>query len=126
DHIVDNMGLRSYRRYDTTLHLPLSTPPEQAQAFCEGVRALLRANTVVRQDYYFCELERIGESTLEVLLYCFFAASDWGTELRAKHILNLDILRLAESLGLRLSAPAQAVQLDGWLGQARQPVRKDA
>ena len=119
DHIVDNMGVRSYRRYDTTLHLPLATPPEQVQAFCEGVRAVLRANTVVRQDYYFCEFERIGESTLEVLLYCFFAASDWGTELRAKHILNLDILRLAESLGMRLSAPASAVQLDGWFGPAQ-------
>ena len=118
DHIVDNMGVRPYRRYDTTLHLPLSTPTEQVQAFCEGVRALLRANERVRQDYFFCELERIGDSTLEVLLYCFFAAPDWSAELRAKHILNLDILRLAQSLGVELSAPASAVRLDGWLGSA--------
>ncbi|HNM77433.1 MAG TPA: mechanosensitive ion channel family protein [Tepidiformaceae bacterium] len=121
DHIVDNMGVRPYRRYDTTLHLPLSTPTEQVQAFCEGVRALLRANERVRQDYFFCELERIGDSTLEVLLYCFFAAPDWSAELRAKHILNLDILRLAQSLGVELSAPASAVRLDGWLGSAPKP-----
>lgn len=128
DHVVDNMGVRAYRRYDTTLHLPLGTPPEQVQAFCEGVRALLHANTVVRQDYYFCEFQRIGESTLEVLLYCFFAAPDWGTELRAKHILNLDILRLATDLGLELSAPASSVRLDGWLGPAKgtpRPARED-
>lgn len=121
DHIVDNMGVRPYRRYDTTLHLPLSTSTEQVQAFCEGVRALLRANERVRQDYFFCELERIGDSTLEVLLYCFFAAPDWSAELRAKHILNLDILRLAQSLGVELSAPASAVRLDGWLGSAPKP-----
>ncbi|MCC6961396.1 MAG: mechanosensitive ion channel family protein [Dehalococcoidia bacterium] len=121
DHIVDNMGARPYRRYDTTLHLPLSTPTEQVQAFCEGVRALLRANERVRQDYFFCELERIGDSTLEVLLYCFFVAPDWSAELRAKHILNLDILRLAQSLGVELSAPASAVRLDGWLGSAPKP-----
>ena len=121
DHIVDNMGVRPYRRYDTTLHLPHSTPTEQVQAFCEGVRALLRANERVRQDYFFCELERIGDSTLEVLLYCFFAAPDWSAELRAKHILNLDILRLAQSLGVELSAPASAVRLDGWLGSAPKP-----
>lgn len=119
DHIVDNMGVRAYRRYDTTLHLPLSTHPDLVQAFCEGVRALLHANERVRQDYFFCEFERIGDSTIEILLYCFFAAPDWGTELRAKHILNLDILALAASLGLRLSAPASAVQLDGWLGSAK-------
>ena len=121
DHIVDNMGVRPYRRYDTTLHLPLSTPTEKVQAFCEGVRALLHANERVRQDYFFCELERIGDSTLEILLYCFFAAPDWGAELRAKHILNLDILRLAHSLGLELSAPASAVRLEGWLGPAAKP-----
>ncbi|MEO8540714.1 MAG: mechanosensitive ion channel family protein [bacterium] len=128
DHIVDNMGVRPYRRYDTTLHLPLSTPPEKVQAFCEGVRALLHANDRVRQDYFFCELERIGDATLEVLLYCFFAAADWGIELRAKHILNLDILRLAQSLGLELSAPASSVRLDGWLGpqgKAAVPTREE-
>lgn len=120
DTNIDNMGLRQYRRYDTTLHLPLDTPPEVVQAFCEGVRALLRANTLVRQDYYFCELERIGDSTLDVLLYCFFAAPDWNAELRAKHILNLDILRLANSLGVTLAAPASTVRLDGWLGGTRE------
>ncbi len=118
DTNVDNMGLRQYRRYDTTLHLPLDTPPDVVQAFCEGVRALLRSNELVRQDYYFCELERIGDSTLDVLLYCFFAAPDWNAELRAKHILNLDVLRLAGSLGITLSPPASMVRLDGWLGGA--------
>lgn len=123
DHIVDNMGVRPYRRYDTTLNLPLTTPPDKVQAFCEGVRALLHANDRVRQDYFFCELQRVGESTLEILLYCFFAAPDWGTELRAKHILNLDILRLASSLGLELSSPASSVRLEGWLGPSvKQPV----
>ena len=128
DTNVDNMGLRHYRRYDTTLHLPLDTPPEVVQAFCEGVRALLRANTLVRQDYYFCELERIGDSTLDVLMYCFFEAPDWNAELRAKHILNLDVLRLARTLGITLSPPASTVRLDGWLGGAKErhaPTREE-
>lgn len=120
DTNIDNMGLRQYRRYDTTLHLPLDTPPAVVQAFCEGVRAILRSNTLVRQDYYFCELERIGDSTLDVLLYCFFEAPDWNAELRAKHILNLDVLRLASSLGITLSPPASTIRLDGWLGPAKQ------
>ncbi len=110
DTVIDNIALRPFRRYDTSLHLPLTTPPDAVQAFCEGVRALLQANSVVRQDYYFCELNRFGESNLEVLLYCFFDASDWAIELRAKHILNLDIMRLANDLGIELSPPAQVVQ----------------
>jgi len=111
DSFVDNIAQREYRRYDTTLHLPLTTPPEAVQAFCEGVRALLQANTLVRQDYYFCEFERFGDSTIEVLLYCFFETDDWAAELRAKHILNLDVLRLAASLGVEVTTPAQQVRL---------------
>ena len=121
DHVVDNMGVRAYRRYDTTLHLPLNTPPEKVQAFCEGVRALLHSNELVRQDYFFCEFTKIGESALEIMLYCFFGAPDWGKELRAKHILNLDILRLAQGLGIEMAPPASAVRLDGWLGPAKRP-----
>lgn len=107
DSVVDNIAQREHRRYDTTLHLALTTPPEAVQAFCEGVRALLQANSLVRQDYYFCEFERFGESTIEVLLYCFFETDDWAAELRAKHVLNLDILRLAASLGAEITTPAQ-------------------
>ncbi|MEZ4502339.1 MAG: mechanosensitive ion channel [Dehalococcoidia bacterium] len=111
DSVVDNIAQREYRRYDTTLHLPLTTPPEAVQAFCEGVRALLQANTLVRQDYYFCEFERFGDSAIEVLLYCFFDTDDWAAELRAKHILNLDVLRLAATLGIEVTPPAQQVRL---------------
>lgn len=66
---------------------------------------------MVRQDYYFCELNRFGDSTLEVLLYCFFDASDWAIELRAKHVLNLDIMRLAKDLGVEISPPAQVLHV---------------
>ena len=124
DHIVDNMGVRAYRRYDTTLHLALDTPPDSVQAFCEGVRALLHSNELVRRDYFFCEFTGIGESSLDVMLYCFFGAPDWGKELRAKHILNLDILRLAESLGVRIAVPSSAVRLDGWLGPQKPATRR--
>ncbi|MGH7752240.1 MAG: mechanosensitive ion channel family protein, partial [Gemmatimonadales bacterium] len=118
DTVIDNMGVRQFRRYDCTLRLQYTTPPEKVQAFVEGARAILQANESVRHDYYFVELEGLGESSLNVLLYCFFDAPDWNTELRAKHILNLDILRLAKALGIEWAYPTSTVHLEGW-GSAR-------
>ena len=120
DTVIDNMGVREFRRYDTVLRLQYTTPPEKVQAFVEGVRAILQANETVRHDYYFVELQSLSESSLDVLLYCFFDAPDWGAELRAKHILNLDILRLATELGVEWAYPTSTVHLEGW-GSGRKP-----
>ncbi|MYE32629.1 MAG: mechanosensitive ion channel family protein, partial [Chloroflexi bacterium] len=80
DTHVDNMGLRQWRRYRTTLGLAYHTTPDQVQAFVEGVRAVIRANPEMRKDYYIVEFTEFGASSLEVLLYCFIDAPDWNAE----------------------------------------------
>ena len=111
DGVVDNMGAGEWRRYKTTLGLAYHTPPEKVQAFVEGVRAIIRANPSMRTDYYMVELHGFGASTLDVLLYCFIRARDWNEELRVRHVLNLDILRLAESLQVEFAFPTQTLHV---------------
>ena len=71
DTHVDNMGLRQWRRYKTTLGLAYQTTPDQVQAFVEGVRALIRSNPNMRKDYYIVEFHGFSAVTLDVLVYCF-------------------------------------------------------
>jgi len=108
---VDNMGERRYRRVRTTLGLTYDTPPETIEAFCEGVRQIIRSHPYTRKDYYHVYLNGFGASSLDVLLYCFLAAPDWGTELREKHRLFADILRLAEKLGVSFAFPTQTLHM---------------
>ena len=117
DTHVDNMGLRQWRRYRTTLGLAYHTTPEQVQAFVEGVRAVIRANPGMRKDYYIVEFTEFGASSLEVLLYCFIDAPDWNAELRTRHVLNLDIMRLAEELGVEFAFPTQTLHVASMPGQ---------
>ena len=113
DSAVDNMGLRTWRRYTTTLGLTYQTSPDKVQAFVEGVRAIIRANPKMRTDYYIVELHGFGQSSLDVLLYCFISAPDWNAELRTRHILNLDIMRLAQRLGVEFAFPTQTLHIAG-------------
>ena len=117
DTHVDNMGLRQWRRYRTTLGLAYHTTPDQVQAFVEGVRAVIRANPEMRKDYYIVEFTEFGASSLEVLLYCFIDAPDWNAELRTRHVLNLDIMRLAEDLGVEFAFPTQTLHVASMPGQ---------
>ncbi len=111
DTHVDNMGLRQWRRYKTTLGLAYETTPDQVQAFVEGVRALIRSNPGMRKDYYIVEFHGFGASSLDVLVYCFIDAPDWNAELRTRHVLNLDIMRLAEDLGVEFAFPTQTLHV---------------
>ncbi len=108
---IDNMGQRRWRRYKTTLGVGYHTTADQMQAFVEGIRAIIRANPGMRQDYYIVEFHGFGATSLDVLLYCFMDASDWNEELRTRHVLNLDIMRLAESLQVEFAFPTQTLHI---------------
>lgn len=108
---VDNLGDRAYRRWTTTLALTYDTPPEKIDAFCEGVRELIRRHPYTRKNYFHVYFNDFGDASLNIMLYMFFKAPDWATELRERHRLGVDILRLAADLGVEFAFPTQTVYL---------------
>ncbi len=109
--IVDNMGQRQYRRIKTMLGVSYNTTPEQIEAFCEGVRELIRRHPYTRKDYFHVYLNDMAESSLNILLYCFIECPDWSVELREKQRLYLDIMRLAQDLKVEFAFPTQTLHV---------------
>jgi MscS family membrane protein len=110
--VVDNLGARRYRRIKTILSITYDTPPESVEAFCEGVREIIRRHPYTRKDYYHVYLNAFSGSSLDVLLYCFVETPDWATELREKHRLYLDIIRLAGRLGVDFAFPTRTLHIE--------------
>jgi MscS family membrane protein len=108
---VDNLGARSYRRWSTRLGIAYDTPPERVDAFCEGIRALIERHPHTRKDYYHVYFNEFGAASLQILLYVFFVTPDWATELRERHRLATDILRLAHELEVEFAFPTQTLYL---------------
>ncbi len=108
---VDNYGRRKYRRYTTKLGVAYDTPPEKIDAFCEGIRELIRQHPYTRKDYYQVYFTGYAASSLEVMLYVFFETPDWSVELRERHRLLADILRLAHKLGVEFAYPTQTLHV---------------
>lgn len=111
---VDNYGARQYRRWSTKLAIAYDTPPERIEAFCEGIRELVRSHPQMWKDNFQVYLNSFGDSALEILLYVFFQVPDWGAELAARHGLALDVIRLADALGVEFAFPTRTV----WLHEA--------
>jgi MscS family membrane protein len=108
---VDNLGARRYRRLKCMIGVQYDTDPERLDAFCEGIRELIRLHPYTRKDYYMVYFNEFSDSSLNVLLYVFFDTPDWATELRERHRLLVDIVRLARRLGVQFAFPTRTLHL---------------
>ncbi len=108
---IDNLGLREFRRIKTVLNLTYDTTPEQIQAFVEGIRAIIVANDFTRKDYYEIHFNDFGPHSLEVLVYFFVKVGSWTDELRERHNVFVEILRLAKELGVEFAFPTQTLHV---------------
>jgi MscS family membrane protein len=94
-------------------------------SFCEGIRELIRSHPFTRKDSFHVYLNKFSPSSLDILLYIFFKVPDWSVELRERERLMLDILRLADQLGVEIAFPTQTLHLhqhEGMPPPAQHPV----
>lgn len=110
---VDNLGLRKYRRWRTVLGLTYDTSPEKIEAFCEGVRELIRQHPHTRKEGYYVSFNEFSASSLDVVMQVFFDVPGADLERQSKQEIGLDILRLAADLGVELAFPTQTVHVHG-------------
>lgn len=103
------MGNRRYRRMKCDLGLTYSTKPEKIEVFCEAIRELVRLHPYMRKDYYQVYLNKISATSLDILVYVFWEAPDWSTELRERQRFLLDILRIAQRMEVEFAYPTQTV-----------------
>ena len=107
---VDNYGRRRFRRFSTHIGITYDTPPETIEAFCEGIREIVRLHPYTRKDSFHVWLNKWGPSSLDILVYIFHECPDWGTELRERQRFMLDVMRLAEKLGVSFAFPTQTIE----------------
>ncbi len=110
--VVNNKGLRAYRRYTTNLGLRYDTPPELIEAFVKGVRKIIELHADTRNDVYNVEFSGFGDSALLIMVNVYFTVLDWNKEQHAKHELHLQILNLAKELGVDFAFPSTTVLIE--------------
>ena len=110
--VINNKGLRLFRRYNTTLGLRYDTPPELIEAFVVGVRSIIDAHPDTRSDAYNVEFTGFGDSSLQILLNVYFKSPGWAGEQSSKHRLHIAIVKLAKALGVDFAFPSQTVMIE--------------
>ena len=117
DQTIDNHGLRIFRRFNTHIAVTYDTPPHLISGFVEGLKKIVADHPKTRKDYYEIHLHEMGSASLNVLFYIFFQVPSWTEELTCRHEILLEILQLAEALGVRFAFPTQTLHMETFPGQ---------
>ncbi len=117
DRTIDNHGLRRYRRFFSTISLTYDTPPDVIQTFVDGLVRIVQVHPNTRKDFHQIHFNDMGESSLNVMFYIFFEVPDWGDELRARHEVLMQIVRLADKLGVNFAFPTRTLHMENFPGK---------
>lgn len=97
---VSNYGARRFRRYHTAINVAYGTPLSMVAEFRDGIIERIRARREIHQEKFDVVISDLGSSSIEILVQVFFDVPDSHAELAARQGLILDIVGLAEKLGI--------------------------
>lgn len=112
DMIIDNLGMRQYRRYRTFLNVRYDTPPENLKAFIQGLREMVANHPKTRKDFYGIHFFEYGTSSLDILFYIFFSVPTFEEEWAVKEEINFLILELAQKLDIKFAFNTQTLHIE--------------
>jgi MscS family membrane protein len=119
DMVINNYGLRVYRRYNSNISITYDTPPVLIDAFIAGLKEIVALHPGTRKDYYEIHLNQMSANSLDILFYIFFAVGDWSDELKARHQILMSIIQLADQLGVRFAYPTSTIHIEEFPGKGK-------
>lgn len=112
DTVVNNLGVRQFRRYNTTIGVAYYTPPALIERFLEGLHRINDTHPKTRSEQHYIRLNNMGASSLDIMFVVYIDTNDYGEELKIKEELVFAILRLAEALNVHIAFPSTSVYLE--------------
>ncbi|MBC6411000.1 MAG: mechanosensitive ion channel family protein [Ekhidna sp.] len=117
DNVIDNHGLRRYRRFYTQITITYDTPPELIEIFVKGLRKIVDEHPVTWKENHHIYFNDMASFSLNIMFYVFFDVPTWGEELQARHEVLMSIVKLAKELGVNFAFPTQTLHVENLPGQ---------
>lgn len=112
DMTITNHGVRTYRRFATTLTVSYDTSPEDMEAFVNGVREIAVTHPQSTEDSVLVQFHEMADSSLNIFFAVIFDTVAYGDWLKARQEVLLKIIRLSEELGVSFAFPSTSVYVE--------------
>jgi MscS family membrane protein len=110
--VINNKGMRLFRRYQTELGIRYDTPPELIETFVNGLKKIIASHPSTRKDAFDVVFNGFGDSALLIMINTYFHVDDWSLENQSKHSLHMAIVKLAKTLGVEFAFPSSTLMIE--------------
>jgi MscS family membrane protein len=110
--VIDNIDARSKRRIKMRIGITYATSIEKIQQAVVGIENILKNHPGVDQDFFLVKFDNFDDSALSIFLYYFSKDKDWAVYLQVRQEVNLQIMRLLESLEIEFAFPSQSLYIE--------------
>ncbi len=104
---IENLGMRKWRRYNTTFDILYETDIDRIKLFTEGLTELAHLMPDTKKDQIQIYFYSLGSCSLEIFINLYFLNRGRLEELKAREKFNTQALRLAQKLGIEFAYPTQ-------------------
>lgn len=113
---ITNHGVRTYRRYATSLGLTYDTPREKIEAFVNGARKIAIDHPLSKDDSVIVQFHEMADSSLNVFFAVIYETPAYDKWLEARQEVFLAVMKLAEELEVSFAFPSTSVYLESMPG----------
>ncbi|MCX6937676.1 MAG: mechanosensitive ion channel family protein [Verrucomicrobia bacterium] len=110
---INNFSRMPQRRVDQTIGLTYSAKSHQIEGLLEEIRALLKNDPAVHQDFITVNFLNYGAFSLDIQIIYFAADPDARKTFDLRERINLAIMRMVEERGLNFAFPTQTIEFSG-------------
>jgi small-conductance mechanosensitive channel len=113
DRIISNWGKRRKRRVKMLIGLTYDTPLKKFESFVSGLREVYLAQPRADTENFYVGLNGFGASSIDIEFYGYFRVLSYEAQVNAQHALMLEIIALAEKVGVSFAFPTRTVHVAG-------------
>ena len=115
---IENWSAMPVRRITFTLRIAYGATPDQMEALVDGIREILTTHPGVDQGYHLVNFTEFSPEGLGVFVYYFTSSTVWKEHMQVRQEVNLEIMRLVDSLGLTLGVPERRIHVEEKAGSS--------
>ncbi|MEM8554025.1 MAG: mechanosensitive ion channel family protein [Pseudomonadota bacterium] len=124
DTTIANWGIRRKRKVLLTIALTYDTPADKLEAFSKKLIDVYKDQPRADVDAITVGVKELNAFSIDIELWGYFKVYSYEAQLRAQEALILDIIRLAEDMGVQFAFPTQTLHIEnGGQDTATQAIR---
>ena len=112
DMVVTNHGVRTWRRYVTTITVTYSTSVDQIKQFVAGIKEIVEAHPDTQKEKAHVYFHEMADSSLNIYFSAYFDITAFDGFLSARQDILMETMTLAEKLGVEFAYPSTSVYVE--------------